>query len=47
LQYTTNLAAAPVVWVQADAEPGTGGEIMLEDGSATNPVRMYRVIRGP
>lgn len=47
LQYTTNLAAAPVVWVQADAEPGTGGEIMLEDGSATNPARMYRVIRGP
>lgn len=47
LQYTTNLAAAPVVWVQADAEPGTGGEIMLEDDSATNPVRMYRVIRGP
>ncbi len=47
LQYTTNLAAVPVVWVQADSESGTGGEITLEDGSATDPARMYRVISGP
>jgi hypothetical protein len=47
LQYTTNLAAAPVVWVQADSEAGTGGEITLEDSAPADPVRMYRVIRGP
>ncbi len=47
LQYTTNLAAAPVVWVQADSEAGTGGEITLEDSSPADPARMYRVIRGP
>ncbi len=33
--------------VQADAEPGTGGEIILQDGSPADPARMYRVISGP
>lgn len=47
LQYTTNLAATPVVWVQADVESGTGGEIVLQDGSPSDPARMYRVTRGP
>jgi hypothetical protein len=47
LQFTTNLGASPVVWVQADAEPGTGGEIILQDGSPADPARMYRVISGP
>jgi hypothetical protein len=44
LQYTTNLIAEPVVWVNVAEQAGTGGEITLIDVDPADIMRYYRVV---
>lgn len=43
LLFTTNLAARPVVWAQAQEKAGTGGALDLSDTNLVDAVRIYRV----
>ncbi|MGD9613504.1 MAG: hypothetical protein AB7V22_11470 [Kiritimatiellia bacterium] len=44
LEYTTDLAADPVVWTEADSATGDGvAVILLQDDNETDPLRIYRV----
>ncbi len=44
LEYTTDLAADPVVWIPADSAVGDGSTLLLlEDDNESDRVRIYRV----
>ncbi len=44
LEYTTDLAADPVTWTEADSATGDGSAvILLEDDNESDPLRIYRV----
>ena len=44
LQYTTNLTLSLPLWIPVDSEPGTGAELLLEDESAADVKRYYRIV---
>jgi len=44
LQCTSNLMAAPPVWLQVDSEPGTGSPVTLQDADSLDHMRYYRVV---
>jgi hypothetical protein len=44
LQYTTNLIAEPVVWVNVAEQAGTGSGITLIDVNPADIMRYYRVV---
>lgn len=47
LDHATALTNAPVAWMQADAQPGNGGALTLQDSAPTNAIRYYRVRDAP
>ncbi|MGD9875025.1 MAG: hypothetical protein AB7T27_12270 [Kiritimatiellia bacterium] len=44
LQFTTNLAAIPQIWTEADSLQGVNGVLNLSDTNLTDAARMYRVL---
>ncbi len=44
LEYTTNLFENPAIWMPAASKTATNGEVTLQDSSATNIQRFYRIV---
>jgi subtilisin-like proprotein convertase family protein len=45
LQYTTDLAGLPPIWIQVDSTMGTGGNVTLQDMDTNSLRRFYRIVR--
>jgi len=43
-EYTTNLLANPVIWIEADSATGDGNDISLSDDDPADPTRIYRIM---
>jgi hypothetical protein len=43
-EYTTNLLANPVIWIEADSATGDGNDISLSDADPADPTRIYRIM---
>ncbi len=44
MEYSLDLQADPVVWLEADSEIGTGGYVTLSDTNAVDAKRYYRIV---
>ncbi len=45
LEFTTNLATHPAIWVQVDSEPGVDqGNVTLQDADPSDIQRFYRIV---